>query len=48
MSTAGVGHRGGGMSLFWRVFTANAALLVAAAAVLGLSPTNSTTRLDRP
>ena len=29
---------GGGMSLFWRVFTANAALLVAAALVLGVSP----------
>jgi two-component system, NarL family, sensor histidine kinase UhpB len=28
----------GGMSLFWRVFTANAALLVAAALVLGVSP----------
>ncbi len=26
------------MSLFWRLFTANAALLIAAAAVLGLSP----------
>ena len=28
----------GRMSLFWRVFTANAALLVAAALVLGVSP----------
>ena len=28
----------GGLSLFWRVFIANAALLVAAAVALGLSP----------